>query len=200
MPLVTPHRFVEADLVQLLFRPLRRDQFRPESIREVVFGVEDGVVQNMTLIAGMVGASLSATVIVLAGSINAIAGVLSMSVGTYLSSQAERDALIAGGADRNGDELRSPVRDALVMAAAYALGAFVPLIPFMLTFLDKVPAFAAAAVLALAMLYWLGVVKATVGRQPKVRSGIQLLLLATAAGLAGFLLGAAARAIFGIEV
>ncbi|MBT8212924.1 MAG: VIT1/CCC1 transporter family protein [Acidimicrobiia bacterium] len=186
--------------MQLLFRPVRGGQFRPESIREVVFGVEDGVVQNMTLIAGMVGASLSATVIVLAGSINAIAGVLSMSVGTYLSSQAERDALIAGGADRNGNGLRSPVRDALIMAAAYALGAVVPLIPFMLTFLDKVPAFGAAAVVALAMLYWLGVVKAVVGNQPKMRSGIQLLLLATAAGVVGFLLGAAARAIFGIDV
>ena len=106
----------------------------------------------------------------------------------------------AGGADSNGDDLRSPVRDALVMAGAYALGAFVPLIPFILTFIDKVPAFIGAGVLALAMLYWLGVVKATVGHQPKVRSGIQLLLLATAAGIVGFLLGALAREVFGIEV
>lgn len=185
--------------MQLLIRPLRRD-LGPESIREVVFGVEDGVVQNMTLIAGMVGAALSSTVILLAGSINAIAGVLSMSVGTYLSSQAERDALIAGGADRNGNGLRSPIRDATVMAGAYAIGALVPLIPFMLTFLDRSPALIAAAVLALALLYWLGIVKATVGDRPKVRSALQLVVLASGAGAAGFLLGAVARAVFGIEV
>lgn len=73
--------------VHALLHPLRRDRVGPESIREVVFGVEDGVVQNMALIAGMVGAALASFVIVLAGSINAIAGVLSMSMGTYLSSQ-----------------------------------------------------------------------------------------------------------------
>lgn len=74
---------------QMLSHAFRRVRFGPESIREVVFGVEDGVV--------------------------------SMSMGTYLSSQAERDALVAAGAPvANG--LRSPIRDAMVMAGAYAVG------------------------------------------------------------------------------
>lgn len=98
---------------------LRSDRLGPESIREVVFGVEDGAVQNMALIAGMIGATLASSVIVLAGSINAIAGVLSMSMGTYLSSQAERDAIAANGsASRTGSGARSPIRDAMVMAGA----------------------------------------------------------------------------------
>ncbi|MDP2623752.1 MAG: hypothetical protein Q8Q29_08145 [Actinomycetota bacterium] len=62
--------------VQMLSHAFRRVRFGPESIREVVFGVEDGVVQNMVLIAGMVGAALSDTIILLAGSVNAIAGVV----------------------------------------------------------------------------------------------------------------------------
>src|SRR3990172_2138493 len=101
--------------------PLHRHPLGIESIREVVFGVEDGLVQNMTLIAGMVGADLGAGVIVLAGMVNALAGVLSMSMGTFLSSQAERDALVAAG--REGGVVRSPGRDAMVMAAAYGVGA-----------------------------------------------------------------------------
>ena len=56
-----------------LLWPMRRSRLGPESIREIVFGTEDGVVQNMALIAGMVGAGISSSVILLAGSINGIA-------------------------------------------------------------------------------------------------------------------------------
>ena len=44
-----------------IFRPssVHRGHLGAESIRELVFGVEDGVVQNMTLIVGMIGAALS---------------------------------------------------------------------------------------------------------------------------------------------
>lgn len=185
--------------MHLLLKPLRRDRLGPESIREVVFGVEDGAVQNMALIAGMVGAGLASSVIVLAGSINAIAGVLAMSMGTYLSSEAERDALLADDPTTGGG-LRSPIRDAFVMAAAYAVGALVPLFPFTLPFVGRGVAITGAVALAALTLFALGVLKANVSRQPRLRSGVQLLVLASIAGLTGYLLGAAAQAIFGIEV
>jgi len=190
---------VHPEYVQMLLNPLRRDRLGPESIREVVFGVEDGVVQNMALIAGMVGAGLASSVIVLAGSINAIAGVLSMSMGTYLSSQAERDALLVDDSGIGG-VLRSPIQDAVVMAGAYAFGALVPLLPFTLPFVGRGTAVAAAIGLTAVTLFALGVLKANVSRQPRLRSGIQLLVLASLAGVAGYLLGVAAQAIFGIEV
>ena len=170
----------------------------PESIREIVFGVEDGVVQNMTLIAGMIGAGLSHSVIVLAGAINAVAGVLSMSMGTYLSSQAERDALRA--AARATAAVRSPMRDAVVMAAAYAAGAMVPLLPFAVPFLSRGAAVLLAVTLTAATLFALGVLKAIVGRGPRLRSGLRLMVLASAAGAAGYLIGLAAQAVFNLEV
>ena len=184
-----------------LLKPFRQDRLGPESIREVVFGVEDGAVQNMALIAGMIGATLASSVIVLAGSINAIAGVLSMSMGTYLSSQAERDAISANGsASHTGSGPRSPIRDATVMAAAYAAGAVVPLVPFTLPFVSRTGAVIAAMGLTATVLFGLGVLKAVVGHQARLRSGLQLLALASAAGATGYLLGVAAQAVFGIEV
>jgi VIT1/CCC1 family predicted Fe2+/Mn2+ transporter len=170
----------------------------PESIREVVFGVEDGVVQNLTLIAGMVGGGLSNTVIVFAGAINAIAGVLSMSMGTYLSSKAERD--VAAANDHPLPEAVGPGRDALVMAGAYAAGAFMPIIPFAFGFLSRGAALGVAVVLALLTLFFLGYGKAVVSHQRRVRSGVEMLVLASAAGLLGFLLGALARGVFGLDV
>jgi VIT1/CCC1 family predicted Fe2+/Mn2+ transporter len=118
-----------------------------ESIRELVFGVEDGVVQNATLIAGMAGASLSAGVIVVAGVINAAAGVLSMSIGTYLSSKAERD-----------------VRTSTIGEGGS-----------------------------------LGFGKAALSGQSRWRSGLEMLLLASVAGVLGYLIGVVGRVVFDVD-
>jgi VIT1/CCC1 family predicted Fe2+/Mn2+ transporter len=48
-------------------------------------------------------------------------------------------------------------------------------------------------------LFGLGGGKALVSRQNLVRSGMEMLLLAAAAGVAGYLLGVGAGAVFGIE-
>lgn len=178
-------------------RLLRRRSLAAASIREVVFGAEDGLVQNMTLIAGMVGAQLSARVIVIAAGINAIAGVLSMSMGTYLSSKAERDVVDAGVADH--PTTRDPSRDAMVMAGAYAVGALVPIMPFLVPVLPRTSALIGAVVLTAAALFGLGWLTAVLSRQPRLRSGLEMLLLATGAGLAGYLIGLGARVLFSVD-
>ncbi|NNJ46258.1 MAG: hypothetical protein HKP18_00345, partial [Acidimicrobiia bacterium] len=93
-----------------------------------------------------------------------------------------------------------PVRDAVVMAAAYAVGAFVPIVPFAFGFLNRGGALAVAVVLALLALFFLGYGKAIVSHQRRVRSGVEMLVLASAAGLLGFLLGAVARGVFGLDI
>ncbi len=176
-----------------------------ESIREVVFGVEDGVVQNATLIAGMVGASLSATVIVVAGVINAAAGVLSMSIGTYLSSKAERDVRLRAPAregsitDPGPDDGTSPVRAATVMAAAYACGAVVPVLPFLSRTLSTWTALLATICLTLLTLFALGFGKAALSGQSRWRSGLEMLVLASVAGVLGYLIGVVGRAVFDVD-
>jgi len=180
-----------------MLAPFRRRPLGPESIREIVFGVEDGVVQNMTLIAGMMGATLSDGVIVLAGAVNAVAGVLSMSMGTFLSSQAERDAMAATGVE--AAVVRSPLQDALVMAAAYGGGALLPLMPFAFPMVGRTAAVIGAVCLTAVGLFALGVLKGAMSKQGRLRTGVQLLALASAAGLAGYLIGAMARSVFGLS-
>jgi VIT1/CCC1 family predicted Fe2+/Mn2+ transporter len=182
----------------LLLRP-RRTTLPISSIREIVFGVEDGVVQNMTLIAGMMGAAVSNSVVILAGSVNAIAGVVSMSMGTYLSSQAERDALISADA---GPEhgVRSPLFDAVVMAVAYAFGAGVPLVAFIVPGFGRGTAMTLAIGLTAGALFALGVTKAIACGQRRIRAGLQLLTLSAAAGTIGYLVGVGAQTIFHFEV
>ena len=86
------------------------------------------------------------------------------------------------------------------MAGAYAIGAVVPLVPFMLNMSSLSMTMSLAIVLTLATLFALGALKATLSHQDRIRSGLEMALLASAAGLAGYLIGVAARAVFGLEV
>jgi VIT1/CCC1 family predicted Fe2+/Mn2+ transporter len=60
------------------------------SIREVVFGAQDGLVSTFAVVAGLAAAGAHHLVVLLAGLVSAVAGVLSMSIGTFLSSRAQR--------------------------------------------------------------------------------------------------------------
>lgn len=184
-----------------LFKPLGKSRRKlvAGSIRELVFGIEDGVTQNMILVAGMVGAQLSMRVIAIVAGINGIAGVLSMSMGTYLSSKAEQDVerALDGSVTRAAG---SPKRDAFVMAGAYAAGALIPVLPFTLGIDTTGAALGVAMILTAVALFALGMLKATLSRQRRVRSGLEMLVLASGAGLAGYLIGAGAQALFDLSV
>jgi VIT1/CCC1 family predicted Fe2+/Mn2+ transporter/rubrerythrin len=77
-----------AHAAELEREPARID--RLSSIREIVFGAQDGLVSTFAVVAGLAAAAAPAMVVILAGAVSAVAGVLSMSIGTFLSSRAQR--------------------------------------------------------------------------------------------------------------
>ncbi len=64
-------------------------------VREIVFGMNDGLVEVLASVAGIVGIYKSNLVAALAGLIIGISGTLSMSVGAYLSSRSEKDVAVS---------------------------------------------------------------------------------------------------------
>ncbi len=64
-------------------------------VREIVFGMNDGLVEVLASVAGIVGIYKSNIVAALAGLIIGISGTLSMSVGAYLSSRSEKDVSLS---------------------------------------------------------------------------------------------------------
>ncbi|MHA1983992.1 MAG: VIT1/CCC1 transporter family protein [Candidatus Hodarchaeales archaeon] len=60
-------------------------------IRQIVFGMQDGLISIVSLMAGIAGATGSSLYIILTGITAAIAGALSMGTGEYLSSKSERE-------------------------------------------------------------------------------------------------------------
>lgn len=61
-------------------------------------------------------------------------------------------------------------------------------------------ALAAAVVLTAFALFGLGILKASLSNEPRIRSGIEMMLLTSAAGLAGYLIGVGAQALFDVTV
>lgn len=225
---------------------------RLSAIRELVFGAQDGLVSTFAVVAGLAAAGAAPLVVLLAGAMSVVAGVLSMSVGTFLSSRAQRQvyeaelerergeirqhpgeeaaeliaSLIARGMPR-GDaaevtrrvarhpnlmldllgmfelglapqRLGTPVRDAFVMAAAFAAGGFVPLVPFL--YPQPWVALAASAVVSIVALFLVGALKARLAQLSVMRSGLEIVALGVGSGLVGFAIGRLASMVLGMEV
>jgi VIT1/CCC1 family predicted Fe2+/Mn2+ transporter len=64
---------------------------RSGTLRAAVFGANDGLVSNLSLIMGIAGASSNNQVIVLAGVAGLLAGAFSMAAGEYVSMQSQRE-------------------------------------------------------------------------------------------------------------
>lgn len=61
------------------------------AIRAAVFGVNDGLVSNASLILGIAGASANVSIILLAGIAGLFAGAFSMAAGEYISMLSQRE-------------------------------------------------------------------------------------------------------------
>ena len=203
-------------------------------LRPAVFGAMDGLVTNVSLIAGVGGARLASHTIILTGLAGLCAGAFSMAAGEYVSVSSqnelvaaevekERLELAANPADEQAElaalykmrgvesaladevarqlsrspeealrihvreelgvdhqELPSPVTAAGASLATFAIGALVPLLPFLLGF----SSLAAAVILAAIAAFVGGGIVARVTARPFLRGAVrQLLLAAVAAAL-----------------
>lgn len=229
---------------------------RRAGIREVVFGVQDGILTTMGLTTGVAtaaaGAAVAHTTILIAGLAGALAGMVSMGTGAYLAACAERDLKRAaihkeraelrnqpveehqemveilmerGVPETTAHELSralaeyprlweethiekelgipsnpqdSPVRDGVVMAATFLLGAVVPIVPFI--FLTGDWAIGLSLGLSAVALLLVGIGKAWIIGQRLVVGGAQVLGVGAAAALAGYILGVLLPHLFGLRL
>ena len=61
------------------------------SVREVVFGANDGLVSNTALVAAVAGGTSDPAIIILGGIAGMVAGTISMALGAYVSTKSQRE-------------------------------------------------------------------------------------------------------------
>jgi VIT1/CCC1 family predicted Fe2+/Mn2+ transporter len=69
----------------------QQPQGKSGALRAAIFGVNDGLVSNLSLIMGVTGARVSNHVILLAGVAGLLAGAFSMAAGEYISMRVQRE-------------------------------------------------------------------------------------------------------------
>ena len=76
--------------VEKLFRERQRIA-NLSQIREVVFGMQDGLLTTLGVVTSVVGATSDNTVVLVAGFAEAVAGALAMAAGEYQASKAQQE-------------------------------------------------------------------------------------------------------------
>ena len=211
------------------------------NLRAAVFGVNDGLVSNASLIFGVAGATSDSKMILLAGVAGLLAGAFSMAAGEYVSVRSQREmyeyqiglerdeleqypeeeaselALIyeargipAGEARRMGNvilddpsraldtlareelglnpaELGSPWGAASSSFVAFALGALLPLLPFL--FGVGTNSLYVSVGLTAGALFGVGALLSLFTGRRALLGGLRMLMIGGTAGLLTFLIG-----------
>lgn len=202
------------------------------NLRAAVFGVNDGLISNASLVLGIAGATHDVAVIYLAGVAGLLAGAFSMAAGEYISMRSQRElyeyqiglerdelaqypdeeaeelALIYNArgvpmdqaremANRlmtdpehalatlsreelglNPDELGSPWGAALWSFAAFAVGAFVPLIPI----IAGLGTLLWTVIITLSALFLVGTLLSLFTGRDAILSGLRMVTIGAFAG------------------
>ena len=214
------------------------------SLRAAVFGVNDGLVSNVSLVLGVAGAGVHSGFVLTAGAAGLLAGALSMAAGEYVSVRSQREmyeyqialereelaeypaeeaeelaliynargveltqarelsrALLANPQQAldvlareelglNPDDLGSPWRAAGASFVTFALGAALPLLPFLMR-LSTGRAVASSAAITLVALFAVGLSLSLFTGRSAWRSALRMVLIGGGAGAVSFLVGKA---------
>jgi VIT1/CCC1 family predicted Fe2+/Mn2+ transporter/rubrerythrin len=214
---------------------------RSGTLRAAVFGANDGLVSNLSLVMGVAGAAQDNHVIVLAGIAGLLAGSFSMAAGEYISMQSQRelfekqietereemrvmpdveraelidiyrakglpeheaeivadrlmedpdkalDTMIREELGLDPDELGSPWGAAWSSFVSFGVGAFIPLLPFLLG--SGSLAFVSALTLSFAGLFAVGAGVSLLTGRGFWFSGLRQVIIGAAAAAVTFAVG-----------
>ena len=212
------------------------------NLRATVFGINDGLLANASLVMGVSGASGASAIVLITGAAGLLAGALSMAAGEYVSVRSQREmyehqialerAEIAEYPDEEAEELAliyaargmpleqardicrkliarppdaldvlareelgisadtlgSPSGAAVASFLSFAVGAAVPLLPFVFGWVGG-PAVVAAAVLTAGTLFAVGLAISLFTGRHAVRGGLRMVLIGAAAAAVTYALG-----------
>ena len=211
------------------------------NLRAAVFGVNDGLISNVSLLLGIVGANAEHHFLVLSGVAGLLAGAFSMAAGEYISMRSQREffeyqielereelelypeeeaaelayiyrargmpleeakkmaTLVISDPDKaldtlareelglNPDELGSPWGAAIASFLSFAFGAFIPLLPFLMSSQSKM-IFYSLALTGLSLLAVGGMLSLFTNRSA-ILSSLRMLFIGGLAGSLTFFIG-----------
>lgn len=102
----------------------RRTLERQRNVREIVFGVQDGILTTLGIITGVGVAENERSAVLLSGFLALFAGALSMGVGEYLGRKSEREVVAATIEMEKAEMAADPQGEFAEQVAYYKLKGF----------------------------------------------------------------------------
>lgn len=123
------HLFDEMKIERMIGRLLGDElNERGGYIAEVIYGANDGIVTTFAVVAGVAGASLDPTIVLILGFANLLADGFSMGMSNYLSQRSATEYREAKG--DTAEAGRPPVYTAAVTFLAFVIAGWTPLVPY----------------------------------------------------------------------
>jgi vacuolar iron transporter family protein len=104
--------------------PQRRTLERQRSVREIVFGAQDGILTTLGIITGVGVAEGTRSAVFISGFLAMLAGALSMAVGEYLGGKSEREVVQASIAMEKDEMAADPQGEFAEQVAYYKMKGF----------------------------------------------------------------------------
>lgn len=157
-----------------------------EYIAEIIYGANDGIVTTFAVVAGVAGAALDPSIVLILGVANLLADGFSMGMSNYLSRRSELDYQAATNAQQSTTE-KSPVRTAFVTFLAFVVAGWMPLIPYAIPIR---PFFQVSVVVTGAAFFVVGASRTFVTHRSWYRAGFEMFAIGMVAAAVAYNVGA----------
>ena len=172
----------------------RNEKLERRFLPEFVYGGMDGTITTFAIVSGVIGASLSSTIVLILGFANLFADGFSMSVSNYMSVKSRNELLKKPEKDEK--------KTATVTFFSFIIMGFIPLFSFVFAAGTQNPAliknqFVYSFLLTGLALFVIGWLKGIVTKKHKLKSAIQTFLIGGIAAFLAFLAGYLIKGIIG---
>src|SRR3989338_3347398 len=159
-----------------------KQRMLPIYVRNLIFGVEDGLVSTVGFLAGVAAGGVDRSYLVLSGTVLIVVEAFSMGAGSFLSESSSD-----GNKDRNQPHISQSVKGGLIMFVSYVLAGFWVLAPYFFT--GGATGIFFSIFLSIIALFFLGWASATLTGTRRVRRIIRMITVGGFAVLIGVTVG-----------
>lgn len=162
---------------------------------DMVYGANDGIITTFAVVAGVAGAALPPSTVVILGFANLMADGFSMGASNVLSIRSSESLRAVEG---KPPEEPFATKHGVATFGAFVVAGLVPLLAYLVPALGEAR-FPVAVVLTLATLFAVGALRTLLTRAGWLRSGGEMLVIGAAAAAVAYGMGAGVAAVTGVQ-
>ncbi|MEM0154670.1 MAG: VIT1/CCC1 family protein [Methanothrix sp.] len=182
---------------KLMLEQTQRHEARLNYTKSIVFGMNDGLVEILAVIAGLAMVSTSSIIVAISGIIVGVSGTLSMAAGAYISSKSEK--VVEKSLNEEYITQTKPSKEAYYTGIFYFLGAIVATYPFIFGAVGYVGVLESVISVAI-VLSIASTLIAVISDTSIKRRIIEMLTVSLGAAAVTTIIGLIVRIVFGIAI